>query len=100
MKIEVLYFKDCPNYGPAMDRLRAVLREEEIGAEVSEIEVPGAEAAKELRFIGSPTIRVNGLDIDAGSRSVQETAFACRRYPGGLPPEEMIRAALREARGQ
>lgn len=100
MKIEVLFFKDCPNYAPAVDRLRAVLRQEGLSTEVSEIEVRDAEAARELRFIGSPTIRVNGLDIDADSRTVTETAFACRRYPGGLPAEELIRAALREARGQ
>jgi hypothetical protein len=100
MTIEFLYFKECPNYAPAMDRLRAVLRQEGLSADVAEIEVKDAGAAKELQCIGSPTIRVNGLDIDADSRTVTETAFACRRYPGGLPPEEMIRAALREARGK
>ena len=100
MKIEIVYFRDCPNYLPAMDRLRTVLRQEGLCTEVAEIEVKDGAAAKELQFIGSPTIRVNGRDIDAASRTVMETAFACRRYPGGLPPEEMIRAALREAREQ
>lgn len=100
MTIEVLYFKDCPNFGPAMDRLRAVLRQEGLPVEVSQIEVRDAAAAKDLKFFGSPTIRVNGLDIETDSRVAMETAYACRRYPGGLPPEEMIRAALREARGR
>ena len=80
-----------------MDRLRAVLRQEGLPAEVSEIEVNDASAAKVLRFFGSPTIRINGFDIDADSRTVTETGFACRRYPGGLPSEKMIRSALREA---
>jgi hypothetical protein len=100
MKIEVLYFEDCPNYLPAVDRLRTVLRQEGLPAEVSQIEVRDASAAKAWKFFGSPTIRINGLDIDAESRAVTETGFACRRYPGGLPSEEMIRAALREAREQ
>jgi hypothetical protein len=100
MKIEVLYFEDCPNYLPAMDRLRTVLRQEGLPAEVSQIEVRDASAAKAWKFFGSPTIRINGLDIDAESRTVTETGFACRRYSGGLPSEEMIRAALREAREQ
>jgi hypothetical protein len=100
MKIEVLFFKDCPNYLPIMDRLRTVIRQEGLAADVSEIEVKDTSAATTLKFLGSPTIRINGLDIDPDSRGLTETAFACRRYAGGLPPEEMIRAALREAREQ
>src|SRR5882724_5597494 len=98
MKIEVLYFADCPNHAPAVDRLRTVLRQEGLSDEVSEIEVKDESAAKALKFFGSPTIRVNGLDIETDSRNFHETGFACRRYSGGLPSEEMIRTALREAR--
>jgi hypothetical protein len=97
MKIEVLYFEDCPNHVPAADRLRAVLRQEGLPADVSEIEVKNTSSAKALKFFGSPTIRVNGIDIDVEARTVTETGFACRRYPDGLPSEEMIRAALRES---
>jgi hypothetical protein len=97
MKIEVLYFKGCPNYIPAVDRLKAVLRQQGLSSEVSVIEVRDESAAKALQFFGSPTIRVNGFDLEADSRNVKDTGFACRRYPGGLPSEEMIRTALREA---
>jgi hypothetical protein len=97
MKIEVLYFEGCPNHGPAVDRLKAVLRQAGLTAEVLQIEVVDESAAKRLKFLGSPTIRVNGLDIETDSRNVEETSFACRRYPGGVPCEEMIRAALTEA---
>ncbi len=97
MKIEVLYFEGCPNYLPAVDRLKAVLQKAGLPTEVSEIEVTDESAARALRFFGSPTIRINGFDIDADSRCVKDTGFACRRYPGGLPSEEMIRTALREA---
>jgi hypothetical protein len=97
MKIEVLYFEGCPNYLSAIDRLKAVLRQAGLSTEVSEIEVTDDSAAKTLKFFGSPTIRVNGFDIEADSRNVKDTGFACRRYPGNLPSEEMIRAALREA---
>jgi hypothetical protein len=97
MKIEVLYFDGCPNYIPAVDRLKAILRQEGLPIEVSEIQVRGESAAKALKFFGSPTIRVNGFDIEAESRNVTDTGFACRRYSDGLPSEEMIRMALREA---
>ncbi|HEY7208937.1 MAG TPA: DUF2703 domain-containing protein [Bryobacteraceae bacterium] len=97
MKIEVLYFDGCPNYVPVVDRLKTVLRQMGLPIEVSEIEVQDETAANRLQFFGSPTIRVNGVDIETDSRNFQEMGFACRRYPGGLPSEEMIRAALREA---
>jgi Domain of unknown function (DUF2703) len=97
MKIEVLYFEGCPNHRPAVDRLRSVLKQEGLSADVAEIEVKDENAARALKFIGSPTIRVDGLDIEVSARAVEEAAFACRRYVGGPPPEEMIRSALREA---
>jgi phosphopantothenate synthetase len=98
MKIEVLYFKGCPNYVPAIARLRTVLSQEGLPADVLEIEVKDESDAKALNFFGSPTIRVDGSDIEPVSRNMRETGFACRCYPGGLPPEEMIRVALKEAR--
>jgi hypothetical protein len=97
MKIEVLYLDGCPNYAPALERLRAVLLREGLPAEISEIVVKDESAANALKFIGSPTIRVDGLDIEPASRNVEDTGFACRRYPAGIPSEEMIRLALREA---
>jgi len=97
MKIEVLYLEGCPNHAPTVDRLKAVLRVAGLPTEVSEIEVRDESAAKRLLFFGSPTIRINGFDIEADSPNVKDTGFACRRYPGGLPSEEMIRAALRKA---
>jgi|SRR5581483_8377643 len=97
MKIEVLYFDGCPNYAPAVDRLKAVLHQQGLSPEVSVIEVRDKSAANALQFFGSPTIRVNGFDIEADSRDVKDTGFACRRYSGGLPSEEMIRMALKEA---
>jgi len=99
MKVEVLYFEGCPNHKPAVERVRLVLRQQGIAAELVEIEVPDAEAAKAMGFLGSPTIRVNGLDIDPASRTAKEVGFACRCYSGGLPAEDLIRAAVHEAMG-
>ena len=97
MNIEVLYFEGCPNYLPALERLKNVLRQEGLRSDVHEIEVQDELAAKALKFLGSPTIRVNGLDIEVDARDSRETGFACRRYPDRVPSEEMIRSALREA---
>jgi hypothetical protein len=96
MRIEVFYFEDCPNYRPALDRLRTVLRDEGVNAEVSVVKVNDASTAERLQLIGSPTIRVNGIDIEAAVRALAGGGLACRRYSGGLPSEAMIRAALKE----
>lgn len=97
MKIEVLYFEGCPNYRPAVERLKAVLRQEGVPAEITEIAVEDEGTAEKLRFQGSPTIRINGLDIDLDAHAGSAIAFACRRYKGGLPSEIMMRRALKEA---
>jgi hypothetical protein len=100
MKVEVLYFEGCPNHKAAVERVQSVMNEQGIAPNLAEVEVPDAEAAKAVGFLGSPSIRVNGLDIDPTSRTATGSGFACRYYAGGLPSEDMIRAALREAQGQ
>ena len=97
MKIEILFFNGCPNFVPARDRLRAILRQEGLPLDILEIEVKNHVTAQSLRFLGSPTIRINGLDIERACRDVTEPRFACRRYAGGIPSEGMIRSALKEA---
>ncbi len=99
MRIEILYFPGCPNHEPAVRRVRELAALEGISAEIQEINVSDEQTARELDFPGSPTIRVNGLDIEPSARGAKFSGFCCRRYPGGLPSEEMIRAAFREALG-
>ena len=100
MKVEILYFEGCPHHKPAMERVQSVLKEQGIAANLAEIEVPDAATAKAVGFLGSPTIRVNGLDIDPASRAATGIGLACRYYAGGIPSEDMIRAAVREAQEQ
>lgn len=102
MKIEVLYFDGCPNYRVALERVREVLREEGVQAELVEVNIPDEQAARALGFLGSPTIRVNGLDVEPAARGRQDYGMMCRAYwdgtkPEGAPPKEWIRAAIREA---
>ena len=103
MNVEVLYFSDCPNHKPAVERVKEALRAEGLSAEVAEIEVPDAETAQRLKFLGSPTIRVNGFDIEPGARSVMDFGLMCRTYADGLrrtgvPSRDLIRSALLEMR--
>ena len=64
MDIEFQYYEDCPSHDDALDRLKTVLAEEGIDAAISIVKVETEEQAQALKFIGSPTILVDGEDID------------------------------------
>jgi hypothetical protein len=97
MKIEVFYFENCPNHLPTLERINQVLREEGCDAEVREVLVPDVDTAHDLRFLGSPTVRVNGLDIEPKAGDRKDFGLMCRRYSGGIPSHELIREAVRSA---
>jgi hypothetical protein len=99
MNVEILYFEGCPNHDPALEMVRRVLDREKIGAEVRLIEVTDEKAAETVRFLGSPSIRVNGADIEPG-REDDSPFFGCRTYTVagktvGVPPERWLVDALR-----
>ncbi len=100
MKIEVLILDGCPNVRVTVDRLKAVLKEHGLGLTISEINVGDEKAAIELRFLGSPTIRINGMDIEPPARQRTSFGIMCRTYDGsgGVPSEDLIRSAITEAR--
>ncbi len=102
MKVEVLYVAECPSHSAAVKLVREVLSSEGVAAEVREVLVRDDSMATELAFSGSPTIRINGRDVAGESSQAQGFALSCRLYPGsaeiGLPPVEMVRRAVIEAR--
>jgi len=105
MKIEVLYIPGCPNHEPAVERVRSVLIEEGIVAEVVEIVIFDAATAHGLNFLGSPSIRVDGLDIEIRLDTVNTAGLSCRTYVDGAarqgsPPIGLIRRAIGEAKRQ
>lgn len=103
MKVEVLYFKGCPNHQPVVDRVRQALHSEQIIVPVDEVEVTDAAMAQRVGFLGSPSIRINGLDIEPEARELRMFGFGCRTYAdaegrrSGLPSSSTIRRALTEA---
>lgn len=94
MLIEVLFVPGCPNHEPAVDRLRKVLSSEAIEASIREIAVTDEVMAHSLKFPGSPTVRVNGRDIE--STAQQSYGLSCRLYSGGtgVPPREVLHRAI------
>ena len=99
MTIEILYFDGCPNHERLVERLPRLLEREAITATIELRNVPDDAQAQRERFLGSPTIRINGHDIDPGAADRTDYGLKCRIYqtPAGLtgmPPDEWILAAL------
>lgn len=97
MKIRFLYFEGCPHKDEALELLHQVLEERGIEGEIEMVEVRPEEAASE-GFLGSPTIQINGRDIEKERRG-DPPYYGCRIYPGGrgVPPKEMIMEALKRS---
>jgi hypothetical protein len=103
MLVEILYFEGCPNHEQLLPTVQRLA--ERAGAELRQRRIETPEQAERERFLGSPTVRVNGRDIDPGATERTDYGLKCRLYrpqalaPAPAPPEEWIRAALEAGRG-
>jgi len=102
MNVRFLYSEDCPSHEEALRRLRTVLREEGVPTDIEIVRVSTFEEARREKYVGSPTILVDGHDICP--TTVSDYAPACRAYlledgrVSPLPSVAMIRKAIRAAR--
>lgn len=98
MKIEVLYSPGCPNYLPVVEQIQRVLASESLRVQIGSVVVRTDAEARKLMFPGSPTIRVDGQDIDPDQTIVP--GLKCRLYANlqGVPSEEMVRLAVSRAK--
>lgn len=120
MRIQILYILDCPWCVKTKKLVKESLKEIEVKADVEEILIDTDEKARKYKFSGSPTIRINGKDIqeEVGkakcscceelSESEKTTKFVriecmrgCRiyfykgkQYP--YPPKNMIKEAIKK----
>ena len=100
--VEILYFEGCPNHEGARALVEKVAAELQVEPEIDLVGVPDADAATRLRFLGSPTVRVDGRDVEPGAEDRDDFVFSCRVYRSkrglsGQPDPDWVRAALREA---
>jgi hypothetical protein len=101
-RVEILYFGDCPNHAAARALVERIAAELQVETDTRLIEVDDPDAAVGLRFLGSPTIRIDGHDVEPGADQRDDFTFGCRVYRGqggvsGQPEETWIREALEAA---
>jgi hypothetical protein len=95
--VQLLYFDGCPSHErllPAVQRLAG-----DAGARVVLRRIETPEEAEAAAFLGSPTVRVDGVDVDPGAAQRSDYGLKCRLYrsngdQSAMPPEAWIRAAL------
>ena len=99
MRIDFLFWRECPSHPEARALLREVMEERGVEADVVEREVLTQDEAQELAFPGSPTIRVDGRDVDPEGAGAPPS-LTCRIYhlPDGrvspIPSREQLEEAV------
>lgn len=103
MTVEMLHTDGCPHAAEYLLRLRRLLVDAGFDVPVRTRLMASDDQAQQERFLGSPTIRVNGRDVDPASADRRDYGLSCRLYAspeglGGAPPDEWILAALQDMR--
>jgi hypothetical protein len=104
VRVELLYWPGCPSHPKALADLRAAMRELALGDEILVREVSTDRDARRERFVGSPTIRIDGHDIQpTGDEPYALTCRVYRRRDGRFSPTPDpadVRQALLAARAR
>lgn len=96
--LEILYFDGCPGHEQLLPVLRELADRHDL--EVMDRRVESGEDAERERFLGSPSIRVEGIDVEPGAQDRTDFGLRCRLYQSSdgvrpLPPQKLIERALR-----
>lgn len=104
MKIEILVFDGCPNSESTQKLVRETVDELSIDASIDILTVVDNDDAVAKRFLGSPSIRIDGKDIEVEEDDTTQYAMRCRIYrdgdvQSGLPPKQLLISALERVAG-
>lgn len=104
MRVELLWFEGCPNHEAAELMLREAMQELGMDEPIERLDVEDEELGKQVCFPGSPTIRINGVDVEPQWEPCADCTPRCRLYLTadglrGLPERRWIADALAAASG-
>lgn len=103
-EVELLWFSNCANHAAARRMLEEVIAEVAPGTPIHDVDATDPVLAQRVRFPGSPTIRVDGRDVDPNYTDPGDYTPRCRLYRTdaglrGLPERHWITDALQTAAG-
>ena len=98
--VQLLWFGDCPNHQATRSLLVDAIARLSPGTSIEDVDATDLTVAQNLHFPGSPTIRVDGIDVEPGFVDPGDYTPRCRLYRTaaglrGVPEREWIEAALR-----
>ena len=93
IKIEIQHFRGCPNSPEMIHRVKEAIKGYEEKIKYNEVLVESNKLAEKLKFRGSPTVLINGEDIE-GRKAPESASLNCRVYENGLPAVEAIRERI------
>jgi hypothetical protein len=98
LRVEIFYIEGCPNFQPTVRVVEEALNQRGLSVPVVMTRVGDGDEAARIGFLGSPSVRINGLDIDPSARNSTRFGLTCRRYEdgGGVPSPELILRAIEE----
>ena len=100
MQIKVLYFEGCPTHEATVELVRETVDRLGLDADIAKIHVETDEQARQMKFLGSPSVHIDGVDIEPDAEANMTFGRRCRVYAtgdglSGTPPAKMLEAALR-----
>ena len=103
VNIEVLFIEGCPGLLSITDSLTDIIAEGAVDADITLILIETAEDAGRLQFTGSPTVRINGRDIDSNMKTIKDYGLKSRHYYVNgkkldYPSKSMIRDAIKKVK--
>ena len=98
--IELLFVEGCPHARQALAEIERAVRWASVPADISLRRVGDVHEALRVQFLGSPSVRVAGCDVEPGAEARSDYGIKCRLYraagsAGGTPPALWLREALR-----
>ncbi|TDJ50493.1 MAG: DUF2703 domain-containing protein [Nitrospina sp.] len=104
MVIEFFYIDDCPNHAPALELLKELMAVCDVAVPIKLVKVSTTEEARKVKFMGSPSIRIDGVDIEGNGKTTGgDFSLKCRVYKynwvfQGVPPKKLLREAIETAK--
>lgn len=82
--IRILYSSLCPGHRDALELAVQAVDRLHIEAAIEQIDVETQADAVRLRFLGSPTVQVEGIDVEPAARMRTDFGIGVRYYDGGV----------------
>ncbi len=103
VNIVVLFIEGCPGLSAITDNIKEIIAEEAVDADITLILIETPEDARRLQFTGSPTVRINGRDIEPNRQIIKDYGLRSRHYningkKSDYPAKSMIRDAIKKVK--